>query len=294
MIHSYIFDPQEVQTSGYVNEINNYKSDEQDGGKFNHKRNNDIQVHKNELQNTDVQPPVNRHKLNNTKDVVWNHKSTVLHGEGHGNCVEKPTFSINGIHSYSGGNLNPNPSTSQSNDAYISSDQLSNSSATKPTQPKECDDDNFPEDHPRLPSETIESLQYKESLSARQHKASAESVLCEFQGSGTYLIASGDSQTASQAGTQREVGSEHLPNHHTHTHQSKHRDLLLCKSRSCDSDTDDVPPPRSKAEVAQEVKYACQEELNGEIEEDADIAEALAALEAATAGEDSEEEEEED
>ncbi|XP_066488531.1 uncharacterized protein C4orf19 homolog [Tiliqua scincoides] len=309
MIQSYIFDPQEVQTSGYVNEINNYKSDEQDGGKFNCKRNNDIQVHKNELHNADVQPPINRHKLNNTKDAIWNHKSTVLHEEGLRNCVEKSTFNINGIRSCSV--PNPSPSMSQSNDVstHVCSDQLSNSSAKGPSQPKECDDDDtITEDHPRLLSETTESDQYKDSPSARQCNSSAQSVICEAQSSDTHLLVSGDSQTVSQAGTQRDVASEH-PNSHTHTHQStectilsKHGDLSVCKSRSCDSSfnsgplsvccTDDIPPPRPKAEVTQDVKYVCHEEFNGELEEDADVAEALAALEAATAGEDFEEEEE--
>ncbi|KAJ6655382.1 hypothetical protein lerEdw1_005440 [Lerista edwardsae] len=305
----YIFDPQEVQTSGYVNEINNCKLDEQDGGKWNCKHNNEIQVHKNELQDTDSQPPMNRHKLNNAKDAVRNNKNTVLPEDRLG----KSTFNINGIHPYSGVNLHPNPSISQSNNdvgnndvgTHICSDQPSNSSAKGLSQPKKCDN-KFTEDHHGLPSETTESVKYRESPSARQHLSSAQCVLCEIQGSDIYLLASSDSQIASQAGSQGDGGSEHLPHHHTHAHQStehttlsKQRDLPSCKSRSCNSSsssecfTDDLPPSRPKAEATQEMKYAYHEEFNGELEEDADIAEALAALEAATAGEDLEEEEEE-
>ncbi|XP_053107189.1 uncharacterized protein C4orf19 homolog [Hemicordylus capensis] len=320
MIQSYIFDPQEVQTSGYVNEINNYKSDEQDGGKFKGKHNNEIQVHKNELQNTDSQLAANRHKLNNTKDAIGNHRSTALHKEGLGNCVEKYNFNINGLHSYSGINLSPNPNQSKEVSTHVCSGQLPSSSAQGLPQPKECDNDKSldAEYCPKLSSEATENVHYEESQRIGVNISAAQSAILEAQDNGVHLPGLDDAQHASHPVTERAVGSEPLPNNHTHTDQStecttvnKHGDLPLCESRSCaaagkacsrdtlnvnlkDKNADANPAPRPKTEAVQEIRYVCHEEINGELdeEEDADVAEALAALEAATAGEDSDEEEE--
>ncbi|XP_061440588.1 uncharacterized protein C4orf19 homolog [Rhineura floridana] len=318
MIQSYIFDPQEVQTSGYVNEINNYKPDEQDGGKFKCKLNNDIQVHKNELQKAELQPPAIRHKLNNTKDAVQNHKSTAVHEEGLGNLVEKCNVSVNGIHSHSGVNLNPNTNQSREIATDTYSGQRSNSSAKGVSQPNTCNNHRIleTEDHPKLSSETTGSVLYGESQSAGENTSTTQSAILEAQGNGTHLPEPTDHQNASHAGKQRAVGRESLLNNHTHadentecTTTSNHWDLPLCESKShnstdqacrtgpsnvCFKDkvSDDTPYSRTKRGAVQEDRYDCHNEINGELEEeDAEVAEALAALEAATAGEDFEEEE---
>ncbi|XP_062991780.1 uncharacterized protein C4orf19 homolog [Elgaria multicarinata webbii] len=317
MIQSYIFDPQEVQTPGYINEINNYKSDEQDRGKLKCKHSNDIQVHKNELQNADLQPTANRHKLNNTKDVVQNHRSTALHEEGLGNFVEKCNFSINGIHSYSGVNLNPNPNTDKNKEisTHICSGQPLDSSAKRVSHLKTCDNHEIrtTENQPKLSPETTGSMLYQESQSTSEDVSPTQSDISEAQDNGTHLPGPNDPPNTSHDGKQRAAGSESLLNNHTRRGQSTQCKAMckpLCASESCNSGDEacrtgplnvcfedktskDNPSLQTETDAVEEAKYVCHKEINGELEEeeDAEIAEALAALEAATAGEDSEEEE---
>nr|XP_056711914.1 uncharacterized protein C4orf19 homolog [Euleptes europaea] len=308
MIQSYIFDPQEVQTSGYINEINNYKSDRPDGGKPKRKHNVEIQVHKNELQNAESQPSVNRNKLNNTKDAVRNCRNTALHEEGLSNCLEKINVNINGVPSHS--NLKSNHNANQNKEAgtHVSSAQLNNSSAKGLSPPKEGSDTNLEADHP-----TTESSRYRQLPTTGENGSLAQRATLEAQSLG-----SPDPDFSKNASQQTVVGCESLSKNHTHSTPStertilnKHGDQALCESPRCDSGDQasrtgtlngclrdktfsDIPSPRPQPEALVEAGEVCCGEANGDFEEeDADIAEALAALEAATAGEDFEEVEEE-
>ncbi|XP_020641841.3 PDCD10 and GCKIII kinases-associated protein 1 [Pogona vitticeps] len=309
MIQSYIFDPQEVQPSGYVNEIN-YKPDEQDGGKFKCKQNNDVQPHNDHLQKAEIQPAANRHKLNNTKGAAQNHRSTFFHEEELGNSVEK----CNGVHSY------PNPNTNQSRESstHVYSGQLSDSSAKRISQPQTCDNHEIPniEVCRKLPSETTENFHYEEFQSTGENISSHQSAILDMQGNGAHPPGPSYPKNASHAGKLKAAGSKSASNHSyidqniectAGTKQS--RDLPWCEPQRSDSGdkacrtgplnacfknktSSDAPYPQAKTDVQQEAEYDCHEEVNGEVEEeDADVAEALAALEAATAGEDSEEDE---
>nr|XP_034967773.1 uncharacterized protein C4orf19 homolog isoform X2 [Zootoca vivipara]XP_034967774.1 uncharacterized protein C4orf19 homolog isoform X2 [Zootoca vivipara] len=302
LIYCYIFEPQDVPTSGYINEINNYKSDELDGGKFKCKQNNDIQVHKNELQTGELQTAANRHKLNNNKDGVLNHRSSALRDEGLGNLAEKCRFNVNGIHSHSGVNLHPNPGTNRNKEisTHTCSAQRADFSVQGLPQPSTCNNHEIPEteDLTKVSSEKGSAL-YEESQSA--------------PGNDTHFLPG-----PTDAGKQRAAGKESPSNNHAHTGQSTERttsssqqDLPLGESKSWDSTdkacrtgpsnvcfkdnvSDGIPSPRTKADaVVREARFDCHNDINGQLEEevDAEVAEALAALEAATAGEDFEEEE---
>ncbi|XP_054854133.1 uncharacterized protein C4orf19 homolog [Eublepharis macularius] len=316
MIQSYIFDPQEVQASGCINEINNYRYDTQDGGKFKCKYNVEIQVHKNELQKAELQPTVNRNKLNNTKDAVRNHRNTAVHEEGLSNCLEKSNININGVHSYS--NLKSNHSANQNKEVsiHVCSAQRPSCSARELSQPQEFGDKILEADHSQLPLEAIESNQYRQLPTTGEKGSLAQSATLEAQNNGICSPAPDFSKNATQ---QTMVGSESLSNSYTHPTQStectvlnKHEDPALCKAKRCNSGdqtcktgtvngraqdktaSDSPSSPRSKAGALLEAGEVCCGDFNGEFEdEDADIAEALAALEAATAGEDLEEEGEE-
>ncbi|XP_042324918.1 uncharacterized protein C4orf19 homolog [Sceloporus undulatus] len=301
MLQSYIFDPQEVQTSDYITEITNCKFDEQDGGKFKSKLINDIPVHKNKLQNSEVQTAANRNKLNSTKDAVQNHRGTALHEEGLGNSIEK----CNGIHSYP--NLNTNHS------AHLYSNELSNSSVKRVSEPQTYDNHETikNEGPPKLLLGTAQTVHLKESQRTDENTSSIQGAIQDGQSN-----LSGPSDP-SDIGKLRAVKSKNPSSHHTHAEQSTEctdvsqhsRDLPSWESKSCDSRgktcrtgllnpcfedkmASDIMSPGTKAGAVSEAKYDGHEEVNGELEvEDADVAEALAALEAATAGEDSEEEE---
>ncbi|KAH0616257.1 hypothetical protein JD844_027235 [Phrynosoma platyrhinos] len=306
MLQSYIFDPQEVQTSDCITEINNYKSDEQDGIKFKSKLINDIQVHKNELQNSEAQPAANRNKLNSSKDAIQKHRGTALHEEGLGNFTEK----CNGIHSYS--NLNTNKSK-EINSAHICSNELSNSSVKRISEPQTYDNHETlkNEGSKKLLLRTAQTVHHEESQYTDENTSSIQGAIQDGRGN---LPGPSD---PSDIGKLRALKSKNPLNHHTHaeqstecTHMSQNsRDLPSWESESCDSGgkacrtgllnpcfedkmASDIPSPCAKESAVSEAKYDGHEEVNGELEvEDADVAEALAALEAATAGEDSEEEE---
>lgn len=297
---SYIFDPQDVQTAGYINEINNFKSDSQDGGKFKGKHNVDLQVHKNELQNTESQPSVNRSKVNNTRDAIRNQRNTALQVEGFNNCREKSNLNINGVHSYS--NLKSNHNTNQNKEVstHACLPQLPSCPAKGPSQPKESSDTNLEADHTKGPLAATESSHNRQSLTTGENGTVAPSDMLEAQSDG---MCSPDPDFSKNA----VAGSESPSNNHTHSTQSrehtilnKHGDQALCKVERCDSRDqacrtgalNGFLKDKGVSDIPSEASSVCYEEVNGEFEEeDADVAEALAALEAATAGEDFEEEE---
>lgn len=305
MIQSYIFDPQEVQPSGYGSEINSNKPDEQDGGKFRCKQNNDIQPHKAQVQNSEIQQAGNRQRLNNTKDAVHNHRSTSFQEEELGNSIEK----CNGIHSC------PNPNTNQSRESStnVSSGQLSDASAKRISQPQTSDNHGIPntEVYPNLSSVTTESFHSGETQSTGENISFHQGAILDMQGNGIHPPGPSYSKNISHAGKLRAAGSKTTSNH-SYTDQNvestagtkQSRDLLWGESKSSDSGdgacrtgfknrtSHDAPYPQANTDVQQEAKYDGHEEMNGDIEEeDAEVAEALAALEAATAGEDFDEDE---
>lgn len=309
---SYIFDPQEIQTSGYLNEINNYKSDTQDGGKLKGKPSVEIQVHKNELQNAELQLSVNRNKLNNAKDAARNQRNTALQEEALSNCREKSNINVNGVHSHSNLKSNRNMNQNKEVGLHVCSAQLPNCSAKELSLPKECNDTHLEADHPKQPSAATERSQQGQLLTAGENGSVAQSAVPEAQSNDMGLP---DPDFSQNANPQTVAGSESPSNSCTcstqsaeHTVLNKHVEQALYKAKRHDSGdqayrtgtsdgclkgktVSDLPSPRAKPEALPEAEQVCCGEVNGEFEdEDADIAEALAALEAATAGEDSEEE----
>uniref|UniRef100_A0ACB8E717 Uncharacterized protein n=1 Tax=Sphaerodactylus townsendi TaxID=933632 RepID=A0ACB8E717_9SAUR len=300
----YIFEPQEVPMSGYINEINNCKSDSPDGGKFKRNHNVEIQVHKNGLQNAESQPSVNRNKLNNNKDAIRNNRNAAIREEGLSNCLEKSNVNINGVPSHS--NLKSNHNTNQNK--HVSSVQPPNCSAKRLSQPKECNNTNLEGDHPKLPLAATESCQDRQLPTTVENGCLAQSAMLEAQS-----VCSPEPDFSKNASQQTVVGHDSLSSSHTHSTQStapiilnKHGDPALYDSgdQACRTGTlngcledkmfGDNPWLRPKSEAFLEAKEVGCGAVNGEFEEeDADVAEALAALEAATAGEDFDEVEEE-
>ncbi|XP_063166141.1 uncharacterized protein C4orf19 homolog [Candoia aspera] len=315
MIKSYIFDPQEVQTAAYFSEINNYKSDEEDSGQFQCKQSNDIQVHKNELQNTETQLAANHCRLNHTKDALWNYSIPGLQEKGLGNSIEK--CSINGIHSSSGMNLSPPHNKSQHKEInpQICSGQLPDSPGKRVSQPKIRDKREIldTENHPKQSLEISDIVHREDSQSNAEPIFSTQCAIPELQGKDIHLDNPPSLPAASHAEQQRVVRNEHLSNHLVQINQSTESTTIIhnwnpscCKSDEVDGVwrtgplgicfedkiSTEILFGGNKGDPAQEARYDAHTKVNGELEEDADVAEALAALEAATAGEVFEEEEE--
>ncbi|XP_015743375.1 uncharacterized protein C4orf19 homolog [Python bivittatus] len=310
MIKSYIFDPQEVQTAANISEINNYKSDEEERGKFQCQQSSDVQDHKNELQNTETQLAANQPRLNLTRDALWNYRLPALQEKGLGNSVEK--CSINGIHFFSGMNLGTSHNKSQFKEInpQICSVPLPDSPGKRVCDKREILDS---ENHPKQSLETSDTVHREDSQSTAEHILSIQCAISEVQDKDFHLGHPSSLPKANHAEKQRVVGNENLSNHLVQINQSTESTTILHNWNlpCCESDEGDSfwrTGPLSicfkdkisteilfggnEGDPAQEARYDGHTKVNGELEEDADVAEALAALEAATEEEEEEEEEE--
>ncbi|RMC14191.1 hypothetical protein DUI87_09282 [Hirundo rustica rustica] len=74
MIQSYIFDPEEVQSSGCNHEVNSYKCNEQGSNKSKFKENSENEEPKNEFQKDEVNKTENKNPVNSTRETLWNHR----------------------------------------------------------------------------------------------------------------------------------------------------------------------------------------------------------------------------
>nr|XP_048704570.1 uncharacterized protein C4orf19 homolog isoform X2 [Caretta caretta] len=328
----YIFDPEDVQSSRYPNEVNSYKPD---GNKFKGDQNNETPVHKNELQNDELKRTENKNRFNNTKEAFWNHKGTALHEEGLGNCIEKFDNAHSGVNSCSGTHPFPNHNTNRIKETvrHGNSSQSASSSLANRTRdlctnglslPNESGKDCDPEtgNHKKPDSEEPEHSRDENSQSAGENSSLTESAILETQNDAIQLpdldYLPRDSQTRNYNAPEKDSFSDN----YTHSDQNaasivinKGEDpglsLPLRMKENYDSvekalktesvnicvkeDMPDGLTSEGLITEAQEEKHINHKEINAKIEEeeeDAEVAEALAALEAATAGEDYEEDEE--
>uniref|UniRef100_A0A8C0JDL7 Chromosome 4 open reading frame 19 n=1 Tax=Chelonoidis abingdonii TaxID=106734 RepID=A0A8C0JDL7_CHEAB len=300
MIQSYFFDPDDVQSSRYPNEVNSYKPDKQDSNKFKGDQNSETPVHKNELQNDELKRTENKNKLNSTKEAFWNHRGTALDKEGLGNCVENQSAS--------------------SSLANRTRDLCTNGLSLPNESGKECDPGTG--DHKKPESEEPECSIDENSPSAGENSSLTESAILETQNDAIQLpdldYLSRGSQTRNYHAPEKDSFSDNythsdqnaeyivinkgegpslsLPLHMKENYDSVEEALKTESVNVCvKEDMPDSIASEGLITEAREEKHINHKEINGKIEEeeeDAEVAEALAALEAATAGEDYEEDEE--
>ncbi|XP_072476547.1 uncharacterized protein C4orf19 homolog [Notamacropus eugenii] len=113
MIQSYFFDPVHAPPTGYVNEVNIDKSEEEDGMKINGKENSETLVHKNDLQNEELQRTETKNRLNSAQEPFWHHRGPPIHEDHAGNSVTETDPTLNGIGSNTAVSPDVNPSLSQ-------------------------------------------------------------------------------------------------------------------------------------------------------------------------------------
>lgn len=131
MIRSYIFDPEEVQSSGCTHEVNSFKYNEQGTNKSKFKDNSENEEPKNELQKDEVNKTENKNPVNSTTDTLWNHRGNDSQEDGLLKCAAKLDIAVNGGNScaqYS--MLNPNTSPVKENSEKGTSSQPGASSAS--------------------------------------------------------------------------------------------------------------------------------------------------------------------
>lgn len=98
MIHSYLFDPAPVPSPGYVNEVNSCKFDEEDTVKLKGKQSGEVQVHSNDLQGEGLRRTVSRGRTAGPQEPCWPPQGPHSQGDrGQGHCAEKPGGAVNGI-----------------------------------------------------------------------------------------------------------------------------------------------------------------------------------------------------
>ncbi|XP_005608895.1 uncharacterized protein C4orf19 homolog [Equus przewalskii] len=97
MIQSYLFDPVQVPSPGYVNEVNSCKLDEDDTVKLKGKQSSEVLVHTNDLQGEGLKRTASRNRTAGPQEP-WPHQGLLPQEDtGGGHCAEKTDGAINGI-----------------------------------------------------------------------------------------------------------------------------------------------------------------------------------------------------
>lgn len=306
-----------MQTAAYINEIN-YKPDEEERGTFHSKQNSDILGHRNEAQMAETPGAANQRRPHYSKNAPWSSRIPALPEKGLGNAVVKSN--VNGIHPSK--NLSaPLPKTQPKEiNLHSSSAQQPDPPGQRVSQSKTGDKLEFfdPENHPKQTLETSNALCKEEGFQAIDEPIfSIVCALPEIRDEDLRLDNPSFLPEDNRAEKWRAVAKENFSNHLVQINQSSenmtviHNRNLPC-DESDESDEGDgvwrrtslfdlsfedqiatqILSARNKGEPAGEARWDGLAKVNGELEEDAEVAEALAALEAATAGEIFEEEEE--
>ncbi|XP_006169318.1 uncharacterized protein C4orf19 homolog isoform X1 [Tupaia chinensis] len=98
MIQSYLFDPVQVPSPGYVNEVNSCKLDEDHTVKLKGKQSSQVLVHKNDLQRESLKRTESRGRTAGPQEPCWSHQGLLPQGDaGGGHCAGKTDGAINGI-----------------------------------------------------------------------------------------------------------------------------------------------------------------------------------------------------
>ncbi|KAK9399178.1 putative protein C4orf19 like [Crotalus adamanteus] len=312
MIKSYIFHPQDVQTTTYISEINNYKTGDEERGKFHCKQDSDVLGCRNELPIVETQLGANQCRFNHSKDPLWSYRIPALPEKGLGHSVEK--CGMNGIHSSK--NVSPvphNKTQPREINLHSSSGPLLDPPGKRVFQPKIGDQLEIldPEPHPKQTLESSNAL--CKEVPQTDPIFSIQCALPEIQGKDIPLDSPSLLLETNHVEKSKAVGQEKLSNHVVQINQSTESLAIIHNwypscgesdegygvwrrspfSISFEDNMSNISGGK-QGESAWEARWDGFTEVNGELEEDAEVAEALAALEAATAGEVFEEDGEED
>jgi hypothetical protein len=300
MALSYLFDPVQVPSPGYVNEVSSYKLEEDDTVKLKGTQSSEVLVQKNAL------PSGGLRRTESKGRTAGLPRQGPLPQEdtGGGHCVDKPGVSINGISPIAILQPNKNPKLQQGDgcswvnttdnihptQSFLEGEVIRKQDCALPTSedtqvtqngqsraPSEAASPtlaipdhvlHIPDpDYPQLWSPTVDSVDHEENCLSKNHP-----------------------EGEPLAGTYPEVGEHglNLPFPKKRSWDSLNK-TVTTEALSVYSEEEGpahaVPTVNSTNE--QEGSHGSDGDREGEVEdEDAAVAEALAALEAATAGED--------
>ncbi|KAM6136128.1 PDCD10 and GCKIII kinases-associated protein 1 [Phoenicopterus ruber ruber] len=318
MIQSYIFDPEEVQSPGCIHEVNSYKHNQQGSNKSKFKENSEIQEHKNELQKDELNRTENKTQVNNTKETLWNHND--FQEDGLVKRVAKLDVAVNGGNSCTGVHPMLNPTTNPVKEA--SEQGPSSQSAESPSASNRDFYTKLNRSGQELDLEAGRqrktacnepaSIQDGNSWSADDSNFLKGSAILETQNNAIQLPDIDYPQNGNQTRNYVEKDSFSVNCAHSdqNTGPSAIQDRDLCVTPPLPMKESSIEPFKTDStglsegmpggitavavtKVAQAPTHPNHKDINGEIEEeDAEVAAALAALEAATAGEDLEDDDE--
>ncbi|XP_068260376.1 uncharacterized protein C4orf19 homolog [Nyctibius grandis] len=319
MIQSYIFDPEEAKSPGCIHEVNSYKHYEQDSNKLKFKENSDIQEHKNELQKDELNRIENKDQVNSTKETLWNHGGNDFQEDGLMKCAAKLDVAVNGGNSCAGAHpmLNPNTnpvkeageqgtsnqsesSSANNRDFYTKSNRFGQELDLKAGRQRKaaCSEPNIIQDGNPQSAEDSIVLKGRTILETQNNAIQLPDIDYPQNGNQTRNYVEKDSFSANCAQSDQNTGP------------SATQDQDLCVTTPSPMKESSIEPFKTDSaslnegipggitavavtEVAQAPTHPNHTDINGEIEEeDAEVAAALAALEAATAGEDLEDDDE--
>ncbi|KFP77891.1 Uncharacterized protein C4orf19, partial [Apaloderma vittatum] len=313
MIQSYIFDPEEVQSPGCIHEVNSYKRNEQGSDKSKFKENSEIQEHKNECQKDELNRTESKNQVNNTKETFWNHRGSDFQEDGLALCVAKPDVAVNGGNSCAGVHRGLNPNTNPAKEASeqgTSSQSEATSASNRGfyTKSNRSGQELDPEaGSPRKEAcNEPSSIQDENSQSAEDSVFLKGSAKLETRNNAIPLPDIDYPQNGNQSRNYVEKNSFSVNCAHSdqNTGPSAIQDQDLCSTPPSPMKERSIEPLKIDSaslsegitggiiamgvtKVAQAPTSPNHKDINGETEEeDAEVAAALAALEAATAGED--------
>ncbi|XP_006884343.1 PREDICTED: uncharacterized protein C4orf19-like [Elephantulus edwardii] len=95
MIQSYLFDPVQVSSPGYINEVSSCKLDEDSTGKLKDRQSSEVLVHKNDLQSEGLKRTESRSRTASGREPRWSHRGLLPPGGSHSG--DKADGAINGV-----------------------------------------------------------------------------------------------------------------------------------------------------------------------------------------------------
>ncbi|XP_010960997.2 PDCD10 and GCKIII kinases-associated protein 1 [Camelus bactrianus] len=132
MLQSYLFDPVQVPSPGYVNEVSSCKVDEDDTVKLKGKQSSEVLVHRNDLPSEDAKKTASRSRTAGPLEPCWPHGGPLLQGDPGGSpCAEKAGGAVNGIGPTAALQLTGDPAHPQGDGGSWAS----TANGVRPTQP---------------------------------------------------------------------------------------------------------------------------------------------------------------
>uniref|UniRef100_A0A8C9EJG4 Chromosome 4 open reading frame 19 n=1 Tax=Pavo cristatus TaxID=9049 RepID=A0A8C9EJG4_PAVCR len=302
-------------------EGNSYKQDEQRSNKFKFKQNCEIKEQKKELQKDELNRTGIKNRVNSTGETLWNHRGNAFQDDSLVKCVAKLDIAVNGSNSHAGMHPILSPSTNSVKEA---SEQSTSSQPAEPSsvntgdlhsKPNECGQelDLGAGNHRKAGCSQTNSIRGVKPWSIEDSNFLKGSAVLETQNNDAIKLpdidycqngnqirnyVEKDSISVNYAHSDQMTKHSAMQGQGLHVTPPSHMKESSIEPFNTDSAglSEDIPNGIAATAVpteAQPPTHHSHKDLNGQIEEeDAEVAAALAALEAATAGEDLEEDDE--